>query len=134
MRVLTSGGGLGIDDSADAERAVDQRGDGACADVGGYSGTDAIDGMDVVLTCGQGGAFASVADTVAEEDFRGGVGLIQRGEDACRGLLLVEGGDFFPGDSVSPNLEGAESASWGRRLDVGEWFLAQDEALVWRGG
>jgi hypothetical protein len=92
--ILTSGGGLGIDDAADAERAVDERSDGACTYVGGYSGTDAVVGLGVVLPCGQGCAFAGVADAVAEEDFGSAVRLIERGEDGGRWFLLVECGDF----------------------------------------
>ena len=76
LRILAAGGRFGIDDAADSERAVDERGDAAGADVGGYSGTDTVGGLDVVLACGQGGAFAGVADAVAEEDFGGAVGLI----------------------------------------------------------
>ena len=81
----------GIDDAADAEGAVDERGDGARADVGGDAGADAVGGLDVVLAGGQGGAFAGVSAAVAEEDFGGAVGLIEGGEDGGRRLLLDRG-------------------------------------------
>ena len=105
--------GIGIDDAADAEWAVDECGDGAGADVRGYSGADAVGGQDVVLAGGQGGAFAGVPTPSPKRTLVVAVGLIECGEDAGGGLLLVEGGDFFPGDSVGANLKGAEPAGWG---------------------
>ena len=80
LRVLAAGGGGRVDDAADAERAVNERGDGAGADVGRDAGADAVGGLNVVLAGRQRGAFAGF-HAIAEEDLGGGVGLIQRGED-----------------------------------------------------
>ena len=98
LRILAAGGGHGIGDAADAERAIDQGGDGAGGDVAGRPDADAVGGLNVVLPGGQRRSF----DAVAEEDLGGAAGKVQRGEDLRRGRLIVEGGHLSPGDTVRP--------------------------------
>ena len=85
--ILAAGGGVRIVDAADAERAIDQGGDGAGGDVAGRPDAGAVVGLNVVLPGGQRRSF----DAVAELDLGGSAGQVQRGEDLRRGRLIDRG-------------------------------------------